>query len=476
MIRLLLIAIFAPLIGAVIIPLVGKLSERLRDIFALLLVMISFACSVAMLPAALANNPVHVEVWLPLGLSFGFMADNLAIFMAMVSSFIGGIIVFYSIAYIDHTRNKSEYYLMVTLFLGAMMGLVYSTNIIFMYIFWEMSAVSCWRLIAYYREPENIKRGDKAFIITVFGALVMLIGFLLIYQQTGTFDITEMQGAEIPNLAVGLILVGIFSKSATLPLHTWLPDAGVAPAPVTSLLHAAVLVKIGIYAYARFFLFSFVISDVWHTVIPIIVATSALVSAGAALRDNDLKRIIAYSTVSQIAFIFLGLSTGTGIGVAGGLLYIMMHSIAKGGLFLCAGIIESRTGTKDIRKLGGLIKTMPLTAFSFLICGFSVMGLPPFGGFFSKFLVINGAVDAQNPWIAAVFILGTLMTVLYLMRAFKAVFLGDVTEVTKSKREGSPTMVASVVALAVLSLVGGLLIYYPALFVQAIVAQIGGML
>jgi len=470
MIGPLLLAILTPIVGSLLLPLAGKMAKRLRNILALLLVLTAFVCSASLLPAALAGTPVSIQFTVPLGLSFGFLADSLAVFIALIASFVGAVIVFYSMAYIDTGMHNSEYYLMVTLFIGAMMGLVYSTNLIFMYIFWEVSAISCWRLIGYYREPENIFRADKAFLITVFGALVMLLGFTVIYQQTGTFNIIEMKGAEIGNLAVALILVGIFSKSATLPLHTWLPDAGVAPAPVTSLLHAAVLVKIGIYAYARLFIFSFVIPDIWYTVVPIIAAISALVSAGAALRENDLKRIIAYSTVSQIAFIFLGLSTGNELATAGGLLYIMMHSLAKGGLFLCAGIVEHNTHTKDIRQLGGLIKTMPITAVSFLICAFSVMGLPPLGGFFSKYMVISGAVQAENPWVAAVFILGTLMTFLYLLRAFNAVFMGPIK---LEVREGSRMMVASVVALAVLSVVGGLLIFIPSYFVQNIVAQIG---
>jgi formate hydrogenlyase subunit 3/multisubunit Na+/H+ antiporter MnhD subunit len=267
-----------------------------------------------------------------------------------------------------------------------------------------------------------------------------------------------------------LILFGIFSKSATLPLHTWLPDAGVAPSPVTSLLHAAVLVKIGVYVFARLFLVTFDINFFWHTVIPVVAGVSALVSAGAALIETDLKRLIAYSTVSQIAFIFLGLSTGNIIGATGALLYILMHGLAKGGLFLCAGIVEQNTKTKDITKLGGLISTMPLTAIAFGICAFSVMGIPPLGGFFSKLMVIRGAVDAGDPWIAVTFVIGAIMTLIYMMRVFVKVFLGD--NKFPDVKEGSFTMVFSVVVLAVLSILGGILISYPADFVNAISKQL----
>jgi formate hydrogenlyase subunit 3/multisubunit Na+/H+ antiporter MnhD subunit len=303
---------------------------------------------------------------------------------------------------------------------------------------------------------------------------MMLLGFVAIYTQTGTFDMTKMVGTKIPDVAVALILVGILSKSATLPLHTWLPDAGVAPSPVTSLLHAAVLVKIGVYAFARFFLVTFDISTTWHTVVPVIAAVSALVSAGAAIVETDIKRIIAYSTISQLAFIFLGLSVGGPMGAAGGLLYILMHSLAKGGLFLCAGVVEQNMHTKDIRKMGGLAASMPVTAVAFIACAFSIMGLPPFGGFFAKYMVLNGAVQAGQLWIAAVFLLGAVLTIVYLLRVFAMVFMGEAKGGLPKER--SRTMVASVVVLAALSLAGGLLINLPSSFVQQIVAGMAGVL
>jgi formate hydrogenlyase subunit 3/multisubunit Na+/H+ antiporter MnhD subunit len=296
----------------------------------------------------------------------------------------------------------------------------------------------------------------------MFGALAMLIGFVSIYVQTGTLDMAILKGSTLPGFVVCLILLGILSKSATLPFHTWLPDAGVAPSPVTALLHAAVLVKIGVYVFARLFVVTFPIGEHWQTVVLVTAAVSALVSAGAALVETDLKRLIAYSTVSQIAFIFLGLASGSPIGVAGALLYILMHGLAKGGLFLCAGIVEQNTGTKDIGRLGGLIRTMPVTAVSFLLCAFSVMGVPPFGGFFSKYMVISGAIEGGRPWIAAVFLAGAFLTILYLFRVFNRVFLGE--ERMPAITEKSPTMVGCVAALAILSLAGGLLISFPAGF------------
>jgi formate hydrogenlyase subunit 3/multisubunit Na+/H+ antiporter MnhD subunit len=190
--------------------------------------------------------------------------------------------------------------------------------------------------------------------------------------------------------------------------------------------------------------------------------------------DTDLKRIIAYSTVSQIGFIFLGLAIGTELGVVGGLLYILMHGLAKGGLFLCAGIVEQNTKTKDITRLGGLIKTMPVTAIAFLFCAFSVMGIPPFGGFFSKYMVMTSSVQAGNLWIMFTFLLGAFLTIIYLYRVFNMVFLGDAR--TAPVREGSPVMVISVALLAVLSLAAGFLIAWPNQLALSAIQQLPGII
>ena len=422
-------------------------------------------------PGCRALIPTGLVMELPLGFSFGFLADALAVFMAMTSSLVASIIVLYSYNYIEHYDNQNEYYLMAVLFIGAMMGLVLSTNLISIYLFWEISAICCWRLIGFYRQPETIRRANKAFLITVGGALLMLVGFIAIYQQTGTFNLVDMQGVQITNAVMALILCGILSKSATLPLHSWLPDAGVAPSPATSLLHAAVLVKIGVYVFARLFLVNFTVDPIWNTVLPVICAVSALVSAGAALVENDIKRIIAYSTISQLAYILLGLSCGNKIGVYGALLYIMMHSIAKGGLFLCAGIIEHSIGTKDIRQMGGLARRLPLTAVAFACCALSVMGFPPFGGFFAKHLVIEGAYHTGQLWMAPVFVIGAVMTVMYLMRLFYKVFFGRVSH--PDVHEHGWEMILSVSLMALLSLFSGIFINLPSGLVNVIIESMG---
>lgn len=457
---ILIVCIAVPLLGACIIPLLGRISEKLRNYAALTFVVSAFACAAASLTCVLKDEPLFLHFDLPLGLSFGFNGDAVAVFMAMTASMVASLIVLYSFGYMKEYENQNEFYMMVCLFIGAMMGLVFSTSLIFIYIFWEISAICCWRLIGFYREDITTLRANKAFMITVAGALIMLTGFMGIYGETGTFDLYAMKGVKIPAWTVVMVLFGILSKSATFPLHSWLPDAGVAPTPVTSLLHAAVLVKIGVYAYARLFIMTFEIDRAFNTAVPVIAAVSALVSAGAAFKANDIKRVLAYSTVSQLAFILLGLSCGNETGAVGGLIYILMHSVAKAGLFLCAGIVEHNLHTKDMSKMGGLYKSMPFTAFAFVLCAFSIMGIPPFGGFFAKYLVIDGIISSGNIALGIVFILGAVMTVLYLTRLFVKVFLGPAQTGTLVK-EGTPLMVVSVMILAVLTLALGIFVSVP---------------
>lgn len=456
---ILVVCILVPLLGACIIPLLGRINEKLRNFAALAFVVSAFVCAASALTYVLKGAPLFLHFELPLGLSFGFNADAVAVFMAMTASMVASFIVLYSFGYMKEFENQNEYYMMVCLFIGAMMGLVFSTNLIFIYVFWEISALCCWRLIGFYREDITTLRANKAFMITVAGALIMLIGFMGIYGQTGTFDLYSMKGVTIPSWTVILVLFGILSKSATFPLHSWLPDAGVAPSPVTSLLHAAVLVKIGVYMYARLFIITVDIDQVFTTAVPIIAAVSALISAGAALRANDIKRVLAYSTISQLAFILLGLSCGNETGAVGGLIYILMHSLAKAGLFLCAGIVEHNLHTKDITKMGGLYKQMPVTATAFILCAFSIMGIPPFGGFFAKHLVIEAIVSKGNIALGAVFMVGAVMTIMYLVRLFMKVFLGQPS--FPDKKEGTPVMLVSVMILAVLSIAGGIFVNLP---------------
>lgn len=401
-----------------------------------------------------------------MGFEVLFHIDKLAVFMACTSGAVGLLIFIYSTGYISRYPHKLEFFAFMAVFLTAMMGLIFSANLLLMYIFWEITAFCSWRLIGFYRKEKDLWCADKALLVTFFGASVMLAGIVLIYLQYGTLNLAALQGTEISNLIFVLIMFGIFSKSAQLPLSSWLPDAGVAPTPVTALLHAAVLVKIGVYAYVRLFSGVFVISEPARMYLMFIVMFSGLVAAMSALLENNIKRILAYSTISQLAYIFLGFIVNSAMAIGAALLYILVHSVGKAGLFLTAGIVEQKTHTRNLTKLGGLMQSMPLVAFAFLLSAFSIIGLPPFGGFFSKFYVVLATAEAGYLFFAAMAILTAFITLLYLMRLFNGIFLGEV----KTSPEGkTPFSMTSVVLICgILSLAIGVFVKYPLNLVNSI--------
>jgi len=452
--------IFIPLLGSLLIPVLGWIGrKKATGYLAVALIGTAHVLTWFLLGSALSGRTLQWSFSLYKMVNFSLTFDALSAFMAFTSSLIATLIAVYSLGYIEHDDDEPEYYFIVTLFLGAMMGLVFSTNLIFLYLFWEISALACWRLIGYFREPDYIWKADKAFLVTFGGAVFMLLGFALLYFQFGTLEVTELRGHEIGGVALLLILAGIFSKSATVPLHTWLPDAGVAPSTITSLLHAAILVKIGLYGFARMFVNGLTIAPEWETFILIMALASAFISACAALMETNIKRMLAYSTVSQIGYTFLGLAAFTHSGYVGALLYIMAHGIAKGGLFLCAGIIEHGTHTKDMTKMGALIRKMPVTAVCYAICALSIAGIPPMAGFFCKWFVIAGLVEGGHHVIATLAILTAILTLLYMLKSFHYIFLGNPRG--EAHHEGTPVMVGVVAVLAVLAILIGVFLQYP---------------
>ncbi len=459
----LLYPILLPILGSLFIAYNKKVGIR-PSVIAVIVAALVFISNLYFL--TFTNHGISPEIFVPMSLGFNFFvrADLMSVFMALTSSFLSLIILIYCIGYIKKDEYETEFYAMAILFLGAMMGLVYSMNLMWLFIFWEITAIASWRLVGYFRADADTLKANKTFLITVGGALFLLLGIIIILLNFETLDLNKLQGQAIPTLAILFIIIGTFSKSAIFPFSTWLPDAGVAPSPVTAMLHAAVLVKIGVFAFAKIFHYIPLGVDM-STLILYVVGISSLIAGGAAIMETNIKRIIAYSTISQIGFIFLGFATYTQIGFVGGMLFILMHGISKGGLFLAAGTIEHTAHTKDITKMGDMFKAIPITAVAFGLCALSVMGIPPFGGFFSKMMVIKSAAGFGNPIIFAIFLLGALLTIVYTTRMFYLVFFGTSKKSYKETEKGTSNyMVYTVLLLGVLSLVSGLFVKIPLKF------------
>ncbi len=443
-----------PILGSLLALLADRVSGLLRNAIAVLTVAATLIYVLLLIPfAGTASTYLLGSSAIP-GFGFEFVIDGLGVYVAVMAALVGLLIVVYSVGYMRNYTHLGEYYFLVVLFIGAMMGLVLSANLLLIYIFWEVTAICSWRLIGFFRDPQHLKSADTALLMTVFGSFCMLVGMEMVWHETGSLSIASIRGHTVSDTAMLLMFIGILAKSAQVPLQIWLPAAGVAPSPVTALLHAAVLVVIGVFAFARIFIGAFSLPPNWQTITSVVATITIFVASGAALVENNAKRILAYSTFGQLAYVYLGFASMTVVGIVGGLVFLLAHSLAKAGLFLAIGVVEHQTHTKDIRELGGMIKVMPVTAVAFILCALTIIGFPPSAGFVGKFMIILGAVEGGKTVFAALAVFGALMSIAYMLRLFNAVFMGPVP--SHKVTEGTRGMVITVALFAVLSLLAGI--------------------
>ena len=448
----LLLSIFIPIGGSI---LVWLFRGKLRNAFSVLMILSSFVLSCVLLLPVLKGTAVETKMPSLSSdfFSLSFVGDAAGLIFALIFSLLGTIAALYSLEYMKGLPHQTEYYSMLTLMVGSLMGIAFAENLILLYIFWEIATLTTWRLVGFHRGKRETAIANKTFLMIFAGSTFMLLGFIMLYTNVHTFDLVGLRGRTVGSLTLIFIFFGIITKAAILPVHNWLPDAHtVAPSPVSALL-SGIVVKIGMLAFFRVFIWTFGVSWDWILILAVI---SSIVAAAGALLETDMKKIIAYSTVSQMGFMLLGFAILSEIGVTAGLVYFIVHAVGKAGLFLCAGIVEKKCGERNIHKLGGLVKVLPVTAAAFAFCALSIIGLPPFGGFFGKIMVVGALVERGNIWMAALAVFAAILTLLYLLRLFSAVFLGDLR--FGEIKEGSNIMIACAFFLGIISLAIGLLI------------------
>lgn len=452
--RLLTLLVLAPIGAGVLIPFLGKIHRVVREVWALLITAAALGLSVYLVPLVLSGKPLWAW-WLPVmsALPQPLMAiDRVGVFLAVLFSFVFFLITIYSTGYLKGYPFQGEYYSMLLVLLGSVTGIVFSAHLLVLYLFWEIATLSTWRLVGFYRNPNEIRIAEKTFLLTFFGSVLMLCGFAALYIKYQTFSIPDLAGLSIDGWVAFLILAGVFVKSASLPLHTWLADAHpAAPSPMSALL-SGVIAKVGLVAYIRIFVQGLAPPLFFGWVVAGLAVASALVAAGCALVEKDYKRILAFSTVSQIGYIFIGFSLCNYWGILGGLLYLAAHCLAKTGLFLAFGIVERQTSVRNVDELGGLVQALPVTGVSTFILALSIIGIPPLVGFFSKVMVIISAAQ-KHILVAAAMVAIAVFTLVYFLRVFNKVFLGS--------PRGRPTvhepvlLTGVVVVLTAVSLVAG---------------------
>lgn len=465
-----------PLLGFLVTGLANKrLKHNQAGIIASSMVLLSFVVSVALYFMLHSSGQEKATVtlfnWIAIAgmdIPFAFLIDHLSLTMMMIVTGVGALIHIYSIGYMHDDERVNSFFAQMNLFTFSMLLLVMGANYLVLFIGWEGVGLCSYLLIGFwFKNPEYNYAARKAFIMNRIGDLGFILGIILLFFtfRSVTFSEIFMQAKEyqaaapVITLITILLLIGAVGKSAQIPLFTWLPDAMAGPTPVSALIHAATMVTAGVYMIAR--------SSILYSLAPftlnIIIAIglfTAILAAIIGLKQNDIKKVLAYSTVSQLGYMFLALGLGA---YSAGVFHLTTHAFFKALLFLGAGsVIHAMGGEQDIRKMGGLRKKMPLTYFTFLAATLAISGIPPFSGFFSKDLILSKAFE-HNIVIYILALIGALLTCYYMFRLLYLVFFGEQRLAGAHPHESPKVMTIPLIILSALSVFGGFL-NIPSLF------------
>ncbi|MFZ4740638.1 MAG: NADH-quinone oxidoreductase subunit L [Bacteroidales bacterium] len=467
---LLLLILLFPLAGFLFSGLFGKtISKLVVGILASTAVFIPFVFSI-ILAANVSENVISLRLfeWIHFqnfNISFSLMADPLTALMLLIVTGVGFLIHVYSISYMQDDESFSRFFSYMNLFIFFMLILVISSNFLVMFIGWEGVGLCSYLLIGFwYGDHENNNAAKKAFIMNRIGDLGFLLAIFLIFTTFNSLEFSTVftsasqmiNGNSTIFWITLLLFIGATGKSAQIPLYTWLPDAMAGPTPVSALIHAATMVTAGVYMIARSSILYALAPEVLGLIAIVGIAT-ALLAASIAIFQNDIKKVLAYSTISQLGYMFAALGVGA---FTGAMFHLTTHALFKALLFLAAGsVIHSLGGEQNINKMGGLSKKIKVTTFVFLIACIAISGIPPFSGFFSKDEILSSIFE-KNPLLWILGIIGAIMTAFYMFRLYFLVFKGTYRgseETAKHIHESSKIMTIPLIILALLSIIGGIL-------------------
>ncbi|HTN69435.1 MAG TPA: hydrogen gas-evolving membrane-bound hydrogenase subunit E [Dysgonamonadaceae bacterium] len=394
-----------------------------------------------------------------------FRLDGLSVFFLMLITGFGIFIHVYANSYLAHDKNRPRFFVFLSFFMGAMVGLVMSGSLLMMFVFWELTSLSSYLLIGYYHDKEKSRDSAlQAMLVTIMGGLFMLAGIILIGNEAGTFRFDELMSnpnlvlqSSKANIILILLAIGAFTKSAQFPFHFWLPNAMEAPAPVSAYLHSTTMVKAGIFLLARLSpIFSGL--PLWHVLLPVVGGFTMVFGAVKAIMHTDLKKILAYTTVSALGIMVMLLGIGTIIAVQAAMIFVLAHALYKGTLFMVVGNIDHQTGTRNVNELSGLRKKMPYTFIAAALAAMSMAGVLPFFGFVAKELLYTAT--AQSPvWayltLVATFVASVLFAALSIEIGYK-IFFGKEVQTPKQTRKAAPGMLFGPLVASFLGLLVGL--------------------
>jgi len=450
-----LVILLGPLASAVLISLFTKRQKALSAGLSVGAVTLSLICSLVLFVKfhgeKIETVPTGLQ-WLQIPgftIDLGVLIDPLSLLMLLVVTSVGTLVHVFSLAYMKEDAGVSRYFAGLSLFMFSMLGIVLAANFVMLFIFWELVGISSYLLISHwFQKPAAADAGKKAFIVNRIGDVGFLLGILLVWQQLGSFNFGALStGNTVTTIAGLLIFCGAVGKSAQFPLHVWLPDAMEGPTPVSALIHAATMVAAGVYMLCRLF---FLFTDDALLIIAWIGGITALISALMAVQQNDIKRILAYSTLSQLGYMVMAVGCG---GPTASMFHLTTHAAFKALLFLGAGaVIYSCHHEQNIWKMGGLRRTMPLTYRTFAVGALALSGFPWLSGFFSKDAILAQAYAHHIPlFVIGVFV--AFLTAFYMMRCVWVAFHGEPrTEHVEKAKEPPSEMLMPLLILTLLSI------------------------
>src|SRR4051812_7039076 len=455
--------LLAPLASATVITLFTLRSKSLSSAISIAAVLISFCCSCFVFAQSATSAPEFVWLDVPpiFRVPLGLTIDQLSRTMAVVVSGVGALIHIYSLGYMRNDEGKSRYFAALSLFMFAMLGIVFANNFVMLFIFWELVGFTSYVLIGHwFFRDAAADAANKAFITTRIGDFGFMTGILMIWMTTGSIVFAEvaprmsMFGGHATFVAIVAVLIfcGAVGKSAQFPLHVWLPDAMEGPTPVSALIHAATMVAAGVYMLVRV---AFIIqaSQPALLVIAWIGTITAVMAALIATQQDDIKRILAYSTLSQLGYMVMAVGLASS---QAAMFHLFTHAFFKALLFLGAGsVIVMLHHEQDIWKMGGLCRKLPITFVTFLVGALALIGCPPFSGFFSKDAILALAYERNTP-IFGIALFTAFLTAFYVIRMLVIVFFGSPRpHAARESHEPQPVMTIPLIVLALLATVGG---------------------
>jgi multicomponent Na+:H+ antiporter subunit D len=451
-----------PLVIAALLPVIGKVSKRfLPDLLANAVFLFLLVLAATSGRRMIAGGPVLKQLnWLGEPLNIRLAVDGFSLFMLMAVSLVTLCVGLFSINYMNYYGSKATYYALLLMMATGMNGLVLAADLFDVYLFLEVAAIASYSLVAYGLEHDELEASFKYLMLSVIASAGILVSIAVIFGVTGDLSfsaVAEALRAGETGVVIGtcaaLFIAGFGLKAALVPFHAWLPDAHPsAPAPISAILSGLLIKVSGVYALTRILFNVFGLTPALSRVLMVLGAVSIVVAALLALGQKDMKRMLAYSSISQVGYVVLGIGIGTPLGIAGGLFHLFNHALAKGLLFLNSGSVQMSTGTRNLDEMGGLARRMPLTAATNLVGSLSVAGVPPLAGFWSKLLIIIALVQAKQGVLAVVAVLASILTLWYYLLIQRKAFFGRLNEKWKDVREAPFWMSASTLVLAGLSI------------------------